>query len=141
MQMAATTPLIASIPPAEGRTCATCLRDIPAGVPVFADRSGTIYCSRCALAAGTVVEGFDCPTCRDHCGHREGGGPGCGHFLCQAYAVGGIIPDDPDPAYTSCPGAPRQVVRVQEFARALKFGYAPVLSPKVRSFLWGGTRS
>lgn len=137
--------ILATIPPKPGRLCCSCIREIADCLhpeSQHADRKGRIYCWDCATnVIGNAREGFDCDICYgDHC-DCTAADPGCAHFLCQAFAVGGIIPDDPDPRYASCPGAPRRVVEVREQATAIKMAFARLLSEQRRQRLFGEAAS
>jgi len=136
-------PVIYSIPWQRGLVCTDCVRDIPDddAMPAFANRDGMVWCTGCAPGGGLPTAGFDCETCGNRdCGCTEGE-PGCEHFLCQAFAIGGIIREDRGPHYASCPGAPREVVAVRSFAQAIKFSFARLLSPEARVRLFGDGQS
>jgi hypothetical protein len=131
--------IIRSIRPKPGRVCSLCMKGIPnaSGPLTFADRKGSIYCEGCSPDAGLPSAGMDCQICYDGCDCFEGA-PGCEHFLCQAFAVNGIIPDNPDKFYASCPGAPQRCVEVRELATAFKFAFFKAF-PQCRRHLYDGT--
>ena len=116
--------ILRAIHPRPGRVCSLCMKGIPnvSGPLTFANREGDIYCEGCSAVAGLPSAGMDCQVCRDGCDCFEGA-PGCEHFQCRAFAVGGIIPDNPDKFYASCPGAPQRCVEVTELATAIKFAF------------------
>jgi hypothetical protein len=133
--------LLTGIPPRPGRICCSCIREVadcPHPESQYADRSGDTYCRDCATSVtGNARAGFDCAICDGGlCGCAEGD-PGCPHFQCLAFAVGGIIPDEPGPRYASCPGAARRVVEVREQSAALKLAFARLLADDARQRLFG----